>query len=216
MDCIAKKMRTTFTLQRKLEAVKFAARTNNSEAARKFKVCRNQIIRWWKNKALLKAEVAVKAKGDKKHRLSDGGWKQIAGMVNERVRQWILEMRENRQVISRRLIRVEAFKITQELVDTGEMEKDSFSVSLGWLEMFLKRNNFSLHATTTSCQKPPADHIPKIVDFILFLRQLRIAHKYTEGKIFACDETAVWLDTVGKRCTTTKGAKGCDGANAWT
>ena len=89
----------------------------------------------------------------------------------------------------------------------GVLEKDSFCASLGWLDKFMKRNKFSLRAPTTSCQKPPADYIPKTIDFILFIRKLRKDQAYPIEHIFACDETAVWLDPIGKRCVTQRGAK---------
>ena len=201
------KKRRTLSLQLKLEAVEYSKRVNNSAAAQKFKVGRNQIVLWRKNEAKMKAELSGGKKSSKSQRLSGGGRTQLAAAVNDRVRQWVLNMRERRKCVSRRLIRLEAMKIASELVEAGKLEANKFTASLGWLEKFLRRNNFSLRATTTTCQKPPADYVPKIIDFVLFLRTQRQQHKYTDANILACDETAVWLDPIGKNCITTKGAK---------
>eukprot|EP00117_Sycon_ciliatum_P027618 scpid68464/ scgid22398/ Pogo transposable element with KRAB domain len=155
----------------------------------------------------MKAELSGGKKSSKSQRLSGGGRTQLAAAVNDRVRQWVLNMRERRKCVSHRLIRLEAMKIASELVEAGKLEANKFTANLGWLEKLLRRNNFSLRATTTTCQKPPADYVPKIIDFVLFLRTQRQQHKYTDANILACDETAVWLDPIGKNCITTKGAK---------
>jgi hypothetical protein len=105
------------------------------------------------------------------------------------------------------LILLQAVKVAEELVAAGVLKKDSFRGSLGWLDKFLRRNKFSLRVPTTACQKPPADYIPKIVDFTLFIRKQRKENVYPEGHIFTCDETAVWLNPLGKHCVTQRGAK---------
>ena len=72
--------------------------------------------------------------------------------------------------------------------------------SPGWLEKFLKRNGFSLQATTTTCQKPPVNSVTKIVEVILYVRKLRQEHNYDLSIIFACDETSDLLNPVRKEC----------------
>lgn len=195
--------RTTLSLSRKLEIVSFAEKTSNSAAAKKFGVTRQQIIIWRKSKTALEA-----GKGTKK-RLDGAGRKQLFSILNDRVRDWILEKREKRQCVSRRLILLEAKKIASEMEKSGEMPSGTrtFSGSLGWLEKFLRRNQFSLRVPTTTCQRPPVDSAPKLVDFVLFIRSQREQHQYAQSNIFACDETAVWLDPTGRRCVTHRGAR---------
>jgi hypothetical protein len=192
--------RKAISAKYKLEAVRFAEQTSNTAAAKKFSVDRKQIQRWRKMKSTL--ETVIATGNPQSQRVPGGGRKEVYSELNHKVRQWIFERRAERQCVSRRLIRLEALKIAK--VCSGCEE---FSASLGWLEKFLRRNNLTLRATTTTCQRPPADYVEKIVNFILFLRKQRQEHLYADSNIFACDETAVWLDPIGKKCIEVRGAK---------
>ena len=88
-----------------------------------------------------------------------------------------------------------------------ELGTTEFNGSARWLSRFMERHDFSLRRKTTVCQKPPAMYIDMIVNFILFIRKQRVATKYDLGSIIACDETAVWLDSVSDTTIDTKGAK---------
>lgn len=193
------KKKSAICMKRKLEAIKFAEQTSVSAAAKKFGVHRRRIQEWKKSKAAI--ESAASGKGNKK-RLSGGGRRQRYRQVNARVRDWVLEKRRLRQSVSRRLIRLQAKKIAKEFPECA-----GFAASLGWLEKLLRRNRFTLRATTTTCQRPPADSIDKIVKFVLFIRSQFKKYKYSASNVFACDETAVWLDPIGKKCIETRGAR---------
>ena len=104
------------------------------------------------------------------------------------------------------MIRLEAKRIARESDGC-----DDFSASLGWLQKFLRRNIFTLRATTTTCQRPPVDSVDKIVNFVMFVRKQRMQHSYQLSNIYACDETAVWIDPVGRRCIETRGARDVTG-----
>lgn len=199
-DDATKKKRTAVPLKRKLEAVKYSEQVSVTAAAKKYGVHRKQIQNWRRAKDSISAGVA--AGSSKMHRLTGGGRNQRFKLVNERVRDWIITKRNNRQCVSRRMIRLEAKRIAKDCDGCAD-----FSASLGWLEKFLRRNNFSLRATTTTCQRPPVDSVDKIVNFVLYVRKERQQHNYQLSNIFACDETAVWLDPVGKRCIETRGAR---------
>ena len=169
-------------------------KTSVSSAARKFGVSRKQIQDWKSARARIEeASKAGPGASKRRRRLPGGGRKQRFYAVNICVRDWILEKRRLRQLVSRRLIRLEAKRIAKEYPECS-----GFVASLGWLEKFLKRNRFFLRATTTTCQKPPVDSVTKIVEFILYVRKLRQEQNYDFSNIFACDETSVLLDPVGK------------------
>ena len=51
-----------------------------------------------------------------------------------------------------------------------------------------------------SRQKLPEQYIPKLANFIFYIRSMRIKNHYDLGNISAMDEMAVWLDMPG--CTT--------------
>ncbi len=72
----------------------------------------------------------------------------------------------------------------------------------------MKRNGLTLRKKTTTCQKPPADFAPKLVDFVMFIRKQRKINQYPYGFVYACDETAVWLDPTGSQTVAQVGDKG--------
>uniref|UniRef100_A0A915CK99 Uncharacterized protein n=1 Tax=Ditylenchus dipsaci TaxID=166011 RepID=A0A915CK99_9BILA len=51
---------------------------------------------------------------------------------------------------------------------------------------FLARRNFRLRMPTSVCQKPPSDYIQKIVDFLLYVLEVRIGK--SRNGIYAADE----------------------------
>ena len=98
---------------------------------------------------------------------------------------WIMEMRSGNLRVSRRMITEKAKQLST---------SSSFKASIGWLRRFMKRHALSLRRRTTISQKAPADVIPKLERFVLYLCSLRIAHKFNNDAIFAMDETACWFD----------------------
>lgn len=178
------KTRMAYSMKLKLEAIQFSEQASVAAAAKKFKVDRKQIQNWRRAKRAMEDAVASGSSSCK--RSSGGGRKLLYPLVNERVRDWVLQKREDRKCVSCWLICLEAQKIVKECAG-----HDWFSASLGWLEKFLKRNNFSFRATTTICQCPLMDSVEKLVNFMLFVRRLCDQNRYQEGNIFACDETAV-------------------------
>jgi hypothetical protein len=77
--------------------------------------------------------------------------------------------------------------------------------SNGWLVSFLKRHGFSSRRATTVCQKPPEFYVEKIIDFLLYVERLITMNNY--DKIFACDETAVYLDCSNSLTVADRGSK---------
>lgn len=192
----------SFCLKKKLEAVKYAESNSVRAAAEKFGVHRRRIQEWRRSKSTIERALAKSRSDGGRKRLAGGGRSQKFKVVNERVLEWIREKRRLRQLVSRRLIILQAKKFANELP-----EGEAFSGSLGWLDKFLRRNNLSLRATTTTCQRPPVDSAEKIANFVHYVRQLRKDNHYELANIFACDETAVWLDPIGKRCVEQRGAR---------
>jgi hypothetical protein len=58
---------------------------------------------------------------------------------------------------------------------------------------------------TTVCQKPPSEYERVLVDFVLRLQKIQAAKSFTH--IYACDETAFYLDASNSKCVEIKGAK---------
>jgi len=100
------------------------------------------------------------------------------------------------------MIQVHALELFQKKAAGSSAE---FRASRGWLEKFLDRHNFRLRRPTTVCQKPPAEYEKAIVNFLMFVRKKRREREYQFGRIYAADETAVWLDASSARCIDQRG-----------
>ena len=83
----------------------------------------------------------------------------------------------------------------------------SFKASRGWVEKFLIRHNLTNRKRTTVSQKTPAQLIPKLVDFVIKIRTLRLKFNYPVASIGAMDETAVWVDMLAETTVENMGAK---------
>ncbi|KAL3107396.1 hypothetical protein niasHT_012836 [Heterodera trifolii] len=93
----------------------------------------------------------------------------------------------------------------QELSDWVRGLRDKkLRASTGWLQCFMHRHNFSLRRATTVAQKEPESYTETLINFVLYVQQL-IHNNYSA--VYACDETAVWLDPSDGTCITEKGAK---------
>ena len=69
----------------------------------------------------------------------------------------------------------------------------AFAASRGWLEKFLKRQEFKIRRQTTISQQLPRELVPKVVGFIM--------HLFFNISILAIgnmDETPCWLDMPGE------------------
>ena len=109
--------------------------------------------------------------------------------MEEEVFDWVIDLRGRNIRVSRRMI-IEKSKSVMAANDP----LSTFKASKGWLQVFMKRNKLSLRRKTTVCQKTPQDLIPKLISYIMYLRRLQIAHKFSTANMFAMDETACWMD----------------------
>jgi hypothetical protein len=66
----------------------------------------------------------------------------------------------------------------------------------------MKRHNFTARRPTTTCQKPPAEYEQKLIDFVLYLKNLRLERDF--HCIYAADETSVALNLLGELVLTRK------------
>lgn len=129
----------------------------------------------------------------KKFRLEGGGRKIHNNELDQQLQQEILERRERRLAVSCKWVIARALELSNELLN-NDGNHSEFKASRGWLQKFFQRHNFTIRRRTTVSQKLPADLLPKLSDFVIFVRKLQIKHSYDSNSIYACDETAVWLD----------------------
>ncbi|EFO94061.1 hypothetical protein CRE_27869 [Caenorhabditis remanei] len=190
-DSLFRKRRLNFTLDFKKEAVQFAIKTNNVKAAERFSVSRQCIQNWKEQQAEL--ESAVEKDGAKRRRLNGAGRHVKDADFDENLSAWVREKRAKKLRVTRRMIQQRA------------RECSDFKASNGWLERFLKRNNLVSRRPTTVCQKVPAEFLEKVINFILYIEKRMSEKKYSF--VYACDETAVYLDFSKSLTVEERGAK---------
>ena len=103
--------------------------------------------------------------------------------------------------VTRKAIKEKAKNLYEELND-GE-DRKQFNAIQGWSARFFKRHGISLRRKTTQSQKTPADIIPKMTRFVLYVRKCLKAKKFDQ--VLAYDETAVWLDATSDTTYTRTG-----------
>ncbi len=124
-------------------------------------------------------------------------------MLEAKVVAWILEKRARHQRVSQKMIRVMAKEFYLAAADNEK----PFTASAGWLDQFLKRNNFGVRRRTTLAQKEAGQFTEKLVNFVTYTTQQTITKKIKNRDVIAVDETAVWFDMVGS--TTVEGRGAC-------
>ena len=118
-----------------------------------------------------------------------------------------MTQREKKLCVSRARLQKKAHEIYQALVEEGTSSSGDFSASEGWLINFMQRHNISLRRTTTACQKAPEDYIAKLINFIMYVQDIVSEKKIGNGGVYACDETAVWLDAMSNTTLEESGTK---------
>lgn len=192
--------RKKYDLTFKLTVVKFAEQNSGEAAARHFSVDPKRVREWRKNKAELQR---LSEEDVKRARLRGGGRKKASEELEVSVCEWIYSMRAKHLRVSRKMIRAKAKEVYATVSDGRDEE--SFTASAGWLDKFLKRNDFSVRRRTTVAQKDAKHFTEKLVNFVTYTTRIIKAKKIQPKNIIAMDETAVWFDMVGsnggcKRC----------------
>ena len=180
----------------KLKAVEYAEKTSKEAAARHFGVDAKR-IREWSNQ---RDELVSMTKGPGKRKrkwLRGAGRKALDMDMEEALFSWIVDLRGRNLRVSRKMIRQHARSLST---------LANFKASVGWLRRFMKRHGLSLRRKTTVCQTTPSDCIPKLVDFITYIRRQQIRHGYLQKSIFAMDETTCWMDMPSDTTVAVTGA----------
>uniref|UniRef100_A0A914VZK4 Brinker DNA-binding domain-containing protein n=1 Tax=Plectus sambesii TaxID=2011161 RepID=A0A914VZK4_9BILA len=99
-----------YSLKLKLEAVAYSKNHMIADAAKKYRCDRKRIRKWKQNEDKLREENESLSIGKKKMRFSGARRKEVSVNLNEAVLKWIEEARDNRQRVSRRLIKLQAKK----------------------------------------------------------------------------------------------------------
>ena len=152
------KRRISYSTKQKLEVIMFAEECkNNSEAARKFNVGETNVRRWLKEKNVLMKLNPMKRS------LRKGKPKWIK--LEEKLKNWILDLRKQKYQVSTVNIRFKA----QDLAKEGGLT--DFKGTKNWVNKFMKRNRLSVKRSTTQGQRLPDDWEVQIEKFLLFVNE---------------------------------------------
>lgn len=191
-----KRSRVSYQASFKLKVVKAAEETNNLEAARKFSVDESNVRRWRKD-TLLESEPKAKRarRGPKTGQFPE---------MEEEIKQWVDEKRQNGYGVSRLAIRL----YTLRLAKSGKYEGTiDFKASQGRSTRFLARHGLALRQRTKIAQKLPKDYEKKIVDFQQYIIKRRKEVDYPLCRIGNMDETPMCFDMPSTRTVNKKGEK---------
>uniref|UniRef100_A0A672LAG7 HTH CENPB-type domain-containing protein n=1 Tax=Sinocyclocheilus grahami TaxID=75366 RepID=A0A672LAG7_SINGR len=159
--------RKKYDLTFKLTVVKFAEQNSGEAAARHFSVDPKRVREWRKNKAELQR---LSEEDDKRARLRGGGRKKASEELEVSVCEWIHSMRAKHLRVSRKMIRAKAKEVYATVSDGRDEE--SFTASAGWLDKFLRRNDFSVRRRTTVAQKDAKHFTEKLVNFVTYTTRI--------------------------------------------
>ena len=203
---VRKETHKAYSIPFKLEAVAFSEMKSKEAAARKYGVAPKRIREWVKQKDKLK-ECMDKPGWEKRKKLEGAGRKPMSTNLEEKLFDWISEMLEKRNRVSRKMVRNKARELSRQDVqireDVEARGDSNFIASNGWLNRFFRRHSLTLRRKTTQGQKIPLHYMQKLKNFIYYIRSLRIKNFYGMADMYAMDETAVWLDMPGS--TTVSG-----------
>ncbi|KAH7711055.1 pogo transposable element with KRAB domain-like protein [Aphelenchoides avenae] len=201
-----------YSVKRKLQVVDWAIANRNNNgahagkpnvrgAARQFGVPPKNVRRWLAQAAKLKERKEMK--GGKTARNLPGGGRPIKDKDFEKeLNDWVKEGRQGRYKVTRDLIVARAKQLQEKLPAERRL-----NLSHGWLEKFMKRNNWTLRAPTSVAQKPPADYQDKVVKFVIAVEAVRKVNKFQSKHVYGADETGVWINPSGGLCVEQIGRK---------
>jgi transposase-like protein len=143
--------RKSYTVMFKLEVVDFAKEKGNREAASKFNVGETSVWEWRKE------EMAIKCLNQKKRamRYRRCFWPELEKTLVE----WVLSERLKRNKVPTTSILLKARRPAE------ENKIENFKAYPSWAFRFMKRNNLSIHSTSSVGQKLPDDWEAKAEKF---------------------------------------------------
>ena len=187
----------------KLKVVEFAEKESNRSAGRKFQVDERRVREWRSKKAELDEH------SSKKKRLPGAGRKAVFSIaMEEDLVEWMeTSRRQHLRVTCNAIQRNAAAIYDNHSLGDGEPAGPAFAASRGWLEKFLKRQEFTIRRRTTVSQRLPRELVPKVVGFIMHLHRRLFHERIPISAIGNMDETPCCLDMPGETTVEHVGAR---------
>uniref|UniRef100_A0A6G5A925 Putative pogo transposable element n=1 Tax=Rhipicephalus microplus TaxID=6941 RepID=A0A6G5A925_RHIMP len=187
--------RRQFTAAFKRKVIEFAEVNGNMAAQRQFGVSEKS-VRYWRNQ---KSKLSV----CNARKTSFRGRRAVHPELEDKVADFVREYRAKSLPVNAELIRSKAVELARE----AGLSKKDFKGSIYWVRRFMRRKGFALRRRTSICQKLPEMYEDKLIEFQLYVNNLRRQHGYMLGQIGNADETPVWFDMPSSTTVCERGAK---------
>ena len=138
-----------------------------------------------------------------KRRIDGGGRKPPHNAIDDLVVEWIRQLREAKQRVTRKMVMMEAKRLHASRPD-GDAR---FKASAGWLRRFMVTYKITMRRRTTLAQCVPSDLADKVTSYITRIRRLRMTYNYSARCMAAMDETGLQLDMPGSTTLETQGTR---------
>lgn len=192
----------SYSISFKINAVKLAKVIGNRPAGKELNVDEKRIREWIQQSNKGRFATIVDEIGQsvalKRQRLNGGGCKPHEANVEEELANWVCDQRKNYCRVTRKSISIKALSLSNNL---------EFKASRGWVDKFLKRNDFVPRQRTTTGQQLPENVNEKLISFINYCQSLRNSKCLRPSDIGNMDETAIWVDMPGNKTIDIKGVK---------
>uniref|UniRef100_A0A3B3QBL3 HTH CENPB-type domain-containing protein n=1 Tax=Paramormyrops kingsleyae TaxID=1676925 RepID=A0A3B3QBL3_9TELE len=148
--------RKSYTAEYNLRVISFAKENSNRAAHREFGISGKLMRDWRKVKDSLHIMKRLKK--------ANCGHKARWPILEQKLREWILEQRAKGRGLSMLQVRLKAQTMAREI------DLQDFQGGPSWCFRFMERNQLSMRARTTMCQKRPANFEEKVTNFRNFVK----------------------------------------------
>ena len=197
----AQKRKQKYDLKFKLSDTKYAEENSGEAAERRFFVDPKRVRDWRKNKTVLQL---LSEEDSKRARLPGGERKKVSEELELNMWDWVISKRARQEKVSHKMIRAKAKEM---YATVSHSRGEEFAVSVGWLNRFLRHNNFTSRRCTTIAQRDAREFIEKLVRFVTFSSRMIETNKIPDRDILAMGETTVWFVMVGSTTLETREAR---------
>ena len=192
-----------YDLAFKQKAVQNALTSSNRAAARAFGVDEKRIREWRTQLPKfdeMKQDIGA-GPSNKRCRIKGGGRKPLLPEIEQCVADWVVQQRLGYRRVTRHGIALKAKELA------SSQGQPTFKASRGWVDKFIRRNDFCIRRKTTTGQRLPPELTDKVCKFVLFCKKQRARYQFSPGAIGNMDETAIWSDMPGNNSIDQVGAK---------
>lgn len=191
----SKQKRTSYSFSFKVNVIQYAKENGNRAAERHFgPPPTEKMIREWRKQEV---QLLNASKSKRAFRTHVAKWPQL----EEELKAWIINHRQNGISVSTKMIIFEATKRARRLCI------ENFTGKSSWCYRFMKRAGLSMRTRTRIAQKMPPEYETKVIEFHKFIISQRKKKCYELNQIGNMDEVPLTFDVPTNRTVDVKGTK---------